>query len=134
VSFVIYQRSHFQDLSYVVSFIVLTHIIELILIQFCRLSMNSNSEIRSDLATAQSISDFKSVINKLKKKYLQYHLGECIYPEECDESDVKTSPIYDLKYPPWICQPYVRPTPTDHLRKMEEKQLEVKVYYILIIF
>ena len=28
--------------------------------------------------------------------------------------------IFRLKHPPWICQPYVRPPPEEHLKKLEE--------------
>lgn len=109
---------------------------------FFRLSMESNSECRSVLAMAQALEQFVGVINTLKCKYLPYHLGEKLYNYEEDKASPKTEskdlddnrlPDSNLNMPPWICQPYVRMTPSEHIKKMEEKQLDCLVYILFLI-
>lgn len=98
--------------------------------------MESNSQVRSELATAQSLEDFINVVNKLKEKYLPYHLGEMMYYDEAGELKEKnhknTEPNdCNLKLPPWICQPYVRIPPSEHIKKMEEKKIEIQVFFVI---
>ncbi|XP_077302937.1 dihydrouridine synthase 1 [Arctopsyche grandis] len=94
------------------------------------LGMDSNSQVRSELATAQTLEDFNKVVNKLKDKYLPYHLGEKVYYDEAGEpkEEHKNDELNDcnLKLPPWICQPYVRIPPSEHIKKMEEKKIEIQ--------
>lgn len=92
--------------------------------------MESNSTSRSDLATAQNLEDFVKVVECLKDKYLPYHNGEKLYSPEV-EGIKDTAEINDcnLKLPPWISQPYVRMPPSEHIKKMEEKKLEILVFY-----
>lgn len=101
--------------------------------------MESNSECRSVLALAQTLEQFVDVINTLKCKYLPYHMGEELYNYDEDRTSSKTEtkdsddnqlPEYNLSLPPWICQPYVRMTPSEHIKKMEEKQLDSLVLYL----
>lgn len=91
--------------------------------------MESNSTIRSDLATAQNLEDFIKIVECLKNKYLPFHNGEQLYSQEI-EGIKETDEIndYNLKLPPWICQPYVRIPPSEHIKKMEEKKIEILVF------
>lgn len=55
----------------------------------------------------------------LRDKYLLFHEGEAVWDGEPDENEI---PDYNLKIPPWICQPYYRIPPEDHKKKLEECQ------------
>ena len=66
------------------------------------------------IAKGQSFSEFRQAVVMIKDKYLAFHEGKESY-EEPDELRV-----FKLKHPSWICQPYVRPPPEEHLKKMEE--------------
>lgn len=62
------------------------------------------------------MESFKSVVNALKDRYLPYHEGRSSWQEE--RSD------YNLKLPPWLCQPYVRNSPEEYAQKLETKKIE----------
>ena len=70
----------------------------------------------------QSFEEFRRGSNMIKDLYLSiYQQGHEAWqsPEELK--------VFNLKYPPYICQPYVRPSPEEHLKKMEsinDKQKE----------
>ncbi|KAJ9589030.1 hypothetical protein L9F63_017674 [Diploptera punctata] len=84
------------------------------LFQHC-LCLPENFELRAELATGADLSDFRSTVLQLRDRYLPYHEGLNIYPGD-------TGIGYNLIHPPWICQPYVRITPEEHLKKLVEKQ------------
>lgn len=76
------------------------------------LALPDNADDRESMATRHSVEEFRATVMHLKEKYLPYHNGEKVWvPKEV---------TYNLKLPPWICQPYVRPAPEEHKRKLEE--------------
>ena len=50
----------------------------------------------------------------MKSRYIAFHLKEKTW-EGAPELEV-----FNLQFPPWLCQPYVRPPPDEHLKKLEE--------------
>lgn len=82
-----------------------------------RLALKQNRDIREELATVQSIHQFRSCVNRLKEKFQPYHMGQMVWLNE----DVE--PIdYNLSLPPWICQPYIRMEPEKHIKYLAEKE------------
>ncbi|XP_021914770.1 tRNA-dihydrouridine(16/17) synthase [NAD(P)(+)]-like isoform X2 [Zootermopsis nevadensis] len=84
------------------------------LFQHC-LCLPENFELRAELATGSDLSDFRSTVLQLRDCYLPYHEGTKTWTGD-------TGIGYNLIHPPWICQPYVRITPEEHLKKLVEKQ------------
>lgn len=84
---------------------------------FYRFTFEENNEARHILATAQNLHDFRQVCMKIKEKYLPYHEGKIQY--ECNAYHNLTREEFSLILPPWICQPYVRMSPEEHTKKME---------------
>lgn len=78
------------------------------------LQIKENFPIREIIAKGQSLEQFKDAVSQVKQKYLPFHLKEKCWPG-ASELDV-----FRLKNEPWICQPYVRPPPEEHLKKLEE--------------
>lgn len=71
------------------------------------------------MATAYTIESFREVVNHLAAKYRPFHDGEAAWNDETTDDFV---PDYNLKLPPWICQPYYRIPPAEHKQLLEEKQ------------
>ena len=71
------------------------------------------------MATAYTIESFREVTNYLASKYRPFHEGEAVWDGEPTDDYV---PDYNLKIPPWICQPYYRMPPAEHKQLLEEKQ------------
>lgn len=88
-----------------------------------RLSLKSNEMLRSRLAMAITFESFREVVNYLADKYRPFHEGEAVWNGEPSDDDV---PDYNLRIPPWICQPYYRMPPEAHKQKLEEKQKEAE--------
>jgi len=82
--------------------------------------IRTNSDLREIIAKGHSIEEFRVAVNGLKERYLKYHLREqhFIEPEELK--------MFNLKHPPWVCQPYVRPPPEVYLEKMRKIAQEEK--------
>lgn len=105
------------------------------------MNIRQNSELREQLATANQLSQFHSVVDKVKAKYEQYHTGQATYePEEMEMAaateevsgrilsfDISNDCPSNLQLPmlrPWLCQPYIRDSPESHRQKIAEKQRE----------
>ncbi|XP_076323148.1 dihydrouridine synthase 1 [Tachypleus tridentatus] len=67
------------------------------------LVLPENENLRDDLAKANSLESFFTVATKMKKKY----------------ENMKDDFHSKLPFPSWICQPYVRPSPEETLRKRQ---------------
>ncbi|XP_072943457.1 tRNA-dihydrouridine(16/17) synthase [NAD(P)(+)]-like isoform X1 [Epargyreus clarus] len=78
-------------------------------------TFDENNDVRQLLARAQNLNDFKDVCIEIKKKYTPYHEGTVHY--EDDEGIIRVG--FNLILPPWICQPYIRISPEEHVQKME---------------
>lgn len=79
------------------------------------LILPENKDVRSDLASNGSVEEFRKVANTIRDRYEPYHEGIVVWKEGYSDS-------YDLVLPPWLCKPYIRPPPEDHLRKMQEQR------------
>lgn len=77
--------------------------------------------LREQIATMHTVNEFRSVVNALKDKFEPYHNGKDLYDPEIMESITNTDD-YNLCLPPWICQPYIRMKPDDHIALLAEKQ------------
>lgn len=74
-----------------------------------------NKDLRSDLATKGGLAEFRNVALAIRDRFRPFHDGEVVWVEGyCDH--------YDLLLPPWLCKPYERPPPEEHLKKMSECQ------------
>ena len=84
------------------------------------LQIPSNFDIRQIIARGQNISEFRDATLEVKSRYMIYLNKDSEWYEPPELAGFK------LKYPPWLCQPYVRPTPEEHLEKLHEIQEEEK--------
>lgn len=89
------------------------------LIFFSRLALKQNEAIRSEIATAQTLQQFRSCVNRLKATFEPYHMGQTMWV-----NDDETLNDYNLSLPPWICQPYIRRPPEEHIEFLAQKQKE----------
>ncbi|KAJ8951705.1 hypothetical protein NQ314_007646 [Rhamnusium bicolor] len=85
------------------------------------LSIPSNNSIRIRLGAANTMEQFKVIVNELKDMYTPYHEGFKKW-EETTEHDSQ-----NLILPPWLCQSYVRDTPENHIKKVEEQRKDFAV-------
>ena len=77
------------------------------------LQLRTNSGIREIVAKGQRLDDFKRAAIMLRDKYSHRDNNDW-------DSEREELVSFNLKHPPWICQPYVRPPPEVHLKKLEE--------------
>lgn len=85
-----------------------------------RLNLRPNSDLREKLATSREDHQFREIVSSLRDKYEPIHNGEKVYVLE-ESIDALEEDDYNLELPPWICQPYIRPTPEVHKKTIEEK-------------
>ncbi|KAJ3641872.1 hypothetical protein Zmor_028342 [Zophobas morio] len=78
------------------------------------LSIPSNNNLRIQLGAANNMGEFRRIINVIKDMYEPFHEGESLW------TDTTEANCENLVLPPWLCQPYVRACPEEHLKKMEE--------------
>ncbi|GFT06399.1 hypothetical protein TNCV_3355481 [Trichonephila clavipes] len=82
------------------------------------LVLEENKEIRQKIATASSTEEFTTAILELKNKYESQ--------TTVNDTTILTEK-YGLPFPPWICQPYVRPPPVTGTPKQNtDKKIESK--------
>lgn len=60
------------------------------------LVLSENQDIRANLAKAGNVEEFVATVQELKSRH---------------EMEKNAAPSSDLPFPPWICQPYIRPPP-----------------------
>lgn len=82
----------------------------------------SNVQQRQKMAISGTKTEFREIVNHLKEKYEPFHEGHSTWD---GEPDVNNTPDYNLKIPPWICQPYYRMPPEEHLQKLEDIQKSI---------
>ncbi|XP_046478213.1 tRNA-dihydrouridine(16/17) synthase [NAD(P)(+)]-like isoform X3 [Neodiprion pinetum] len=80
------------------------------------LCLAGNEEARANLARNSTMESFRGVVEALRTRYLPYHEGLMLWDDKSND--------YNLKLPPWLCQPYVRDSPQKHLIKVEAKKSE----------
>ncbi|XP_031623253.1 tRNA-dihydrouridine(16/17) synthase [NAD(P)(+)]-like [Contarinia nasturtii] len=83
------------------------------------LALKQNQETRDEVATAQTIAQFRSIVNRLKAIFEPYHTGQAVWTKEDEKSN-----DYNLSLPPWICQPYIRMPPEKHIEYLAQKEKE----------
>jgi tRNA-dihydrouridine synthase 1 len=72
------------------------------------------------MATSHTVQDFRKVVVDLKEKYQPFHEGLKDWNEEIvNAHSVASNNTYNLHLPPWLCQPYLRMAPEDHIQKLE---------------
>lgn len=77
------------------------------------------------MAVARNINDFRKLINLIAEKYQAIHDGLIGWDDqEAKGSDDNVVPDYNLKIPPWLCQPYYRKSPEERAR---EKAMEAEM-------
>lgn len=64
------------------------------------------------------MEQFRTIVNELKDMYERYHEGLKRWENTTVEG------TQNLVLPPWLCQPYIRDTPENHIKKVEEKRME----------
>ncbi|KAK9296334.1 hypothetical protein QLX08_009659 [Tetragonisca angustula] len=83
------------------------------------LCLAENKEERENLARNSTMESFRNVVYALKDRYVRYHEGRLIWQEE-------TISDYNLKLPPWLCQPYVRHFSEENVQKLELEKIETQ--------
>lgn len=86
----------------------------------CRLNLKCNATIRQDIAISHTVAEFRKCVDELREAFEPFHNGTDTYVEE--ESGDGTAKDYNLSLPPWICQPYIRMAPNEHIKLMAVKQ------------
>lgn len=66
------------------------------------------------------MAEFRACVDQLREVFERYHNGSETYVEE--ESDENVERDCNLSLPPWICQPYIRMEPDEHIKLLAVKQ------------
>ncbi|KAI4470216.1 trna-dihydrouridine synthase [Holotrichia oblita] len=81
------------------------------------LSLPENNELRIQLGSANTLHTFRSIVVEIRDMYLPYHEGKLKWEQKTTEEGA-----LNIVLPPWLCQPYVRIPPDEHLKKIEDHQ------------
>ena len=84
------------------------------------LNWDKSLHLREALAKASTPDELKVMVRDLKQLFTPYQSGAEEWSPPSDHSLAK------LPYPPWQCQPYVRPPPEEYLEKMKNIASEMK--------
>ncbi|KAI8034933.1 tRNA-dihydrouridine(16/17) synthase [NAD(P)(+)]-like [Drosophila gunungcola] len=85
------------------------------------MNIRQNAGLRQNLATANQLVQFQTVVQEIQAKYEPFHKGEVPYePEEMAAGSEEDK----LPLAPWLCQPYIRASPESHRQKIAEKVAE----------
>ncbi|KAI5721812.1 hypothetical protein M8J77_025968 [Diaphorina citri] len=88
------------------------------------LTLPENSDVRLLVGKTNHIKDLRKAVDMLRERFIDYHEGRKLWPPP---NYPMSSNHYNLSLPPWICQPYVRPTPEQQEMKRREQPMEEKV-------
>lgn len=80
------------------------------------LSMPENFDLRHRLSKCATIEEMGAVVQDMKDRMLSYTKEDCSWEPKKDSAEAK------LPFPPWICQPYVRIPPEQHLAKLVDSR------------
>uniref|UniRef100_A0A0N7ZBR3 tRNA-dihydrouridine(16/17) synthase [NAD(P)(+)] n=2 Tax=Scylla olivacea TaxID=85551 RepID=A0A0N7ZBR3_SCYOL len=80
------------------------------------LSMPENFDLRYRLSKTSRVEDMIGVVEALRDRMSPYHTGEKAWEPDPASEQAR------LPMPPWLCQPYVRIPPEEHLKKVQESQ------------
>ncbi|EFA01195.1 tRNA-dihydrouridine(16/17) synthase [NAD(P)(+)]-like [Tribolium castaneum] len=78
------------------------------------LSIPKNNDLRIQLGAANTLEEFKRIVNVMKDLYEPFHQGTKLWQDTTERN------TENLILPPWLCQPYVRVCPEEHLKRVEE--------------
>lgn len=96
------------------------------------MAIRENFDLRIKLGEANNLEDFYEVANGLKDNYLDYHKGNKIWDHTTESNTC------NIILPPWLCQPYVRMPPEQHLQKVEnqmkaaEDNIQVRIFFFTL--
>lgn len=85
------------------------------------MNLKRNSEVREAIATSHAVAEFRKCVDALKTIFEPYHEGKEVFTEDPDGETTKERD-FNLRLPPWICQPYIRMEPEEHIKLVAEKQ------------
>jgi len=77
------------------------------------LSWDQSLHLREALAKASTPDELKAMVSDLKQFFTPYQSGAEDWSPPLDHYLAK------IPYPPWHCQPYVRPPPEEYIEKMK---------------
>ncbi|XP_057662058.1 tRNA-dihydrouridine(16/17) synthase [NAD(P)(+)]-like isoform X1 [Diorhabda carinulata] len=85
------------------------------------LSISENNYLRIRLGAANTMEQFRNIVQEIRNMYEPYHNGLKIWVETTEADN------QNIILPPWLCQSYVRETPENHIKKIEEKKNDNKI-------
>lgn len=66
------------------------------------------------------MEQFKEITETIRSMYEKFHKGEALWTQSAEPDS------QNVVLPPWLCQPYVRDTPENHVKKVEDKRKEAE--------